>query len=161
MPDRPRPTTLDELARALDEVGVRPTEIYLHPHVPYDGFGLGQRGDRWVVYYGERGREDVLSTHPTEAEGCAAYFDFLTGNPQVFFETVVPITPIAEADAALDAWLAERGATRADLSPEDWYFDDIPYAGLAQPLHRRHFVRITTRRRLDRRLDGPQEGSGR
>lgn len=147
--DHPRPTTLAELARMLDEVGVRPTEVYLLPKFPWDGFALGQRRGKWVVYYGERGREEVLSTHATEAEGCAAYFDFLTRNRQVFFQTVVPITPVEEADAAFDAWLAERGATRADLSPDDWYFDDIPYAGPDRPLHRRHFVRITTRRRLE------------
>ena len=107
---------------------------------------MDRRSDGWVVFYSERGGEASLTTHAEEASACVDVLERLSGDEQVFFDLVVGPSPAAEADAAFDAWLDRRGASRSTLAPADWKFDDVPW--VSGPYWRRYFLRITALRRL-------------
>jgi hypothetical protein len=107
---------------------------------------MDQRPEGWVVFYSERGGECSLRAHSDEASACADMLNRLSNEPHVFFELVAGPAPAAEADAAFDDWLKQRGVTRGELTLTDWKADDVPLA--PGPYWRRYFVRISTIRRL-------------
>lgn len=140
------PRNREELASLLDAMGVRHGTYDLSGMHREDAIVMDRRSDGWVVFYSERGGEASLTTHAEEASACVDVLERLSGDEQVFFDLVVGPSPAAEADAAFDAWLDRRGASRSTLAPADWKFDDVPW--VSGPYWRRYFLRITALRRL-------------
>ena len=140
------PTTRAALAEHLDALGVRKGTYSLSGALLDDALGIVRRPEGWIVYYSERGREDVLAVHEDETSACTDLLARLVREEHVFFQLVAGPAPFADADAAFYWWLQQRGITRADLAPTDWKYDDVPWTD--GPYWRRYFVRITTIRRL-------------
>lgn len=140
------PRNRDALAAHLDDMGVREGTYHLFGAHLDDAIVMDQRPEGWVVFYSERGGEHSLSVHSDEAGACADLLSRLVGDTHVFFELVAGPAPAAEADAAFDEWLRQRGMTRGDLSVSEWKYDDVPW--VSGPSWRRYFVRITAIRRL-------------
>lgn len=66
--------TLPQIINRLRSAGV-PDRFY----VADGGLGAGECvgiepvGDRWSIYYSERGRKSPLESHPTESAACEAF----------------------------------------------------------------------------------------
>jgi hypothetical protein len=144
------PETRDELASYFDELGVNPAAFHLFGAHADDAFVLDHRPQGWVVFYSERGGEDILSTHPNEAAACADLLTRVTEHDHVFFTLVAGPAPADQADADFAAWLQQQGAGREDLDPSDWKTDDVPWV-MTGPYWRRYFVRTLAARRLEHR----------
>ncbi|KGN29431.1 hypothetical protein N802_13655 [Knoellia sinensis KCTC 19936] len=142
--------TRDELARHLDELGVNPANYHLFGAHVDDAFVLDRRPHGWVVFYSERGGEDILGIHSTGSAACADLFAHVTADEHVFFTLVAGPAPSARADAEFDRWLRDRGTTRDELVPRDWKTDDVPWVPGSR--WRRYFVRTLTVRELQHRL---------
>lgn len=140
------PQGRDVLAAHLEAIGVRESSYHLYGAHLDDAIVLDQRPEGWVVFYSERGGEYSLRVHDDEARACADVLSRLLGQGHVFFELVAGPAPAAEADAAFDEWLGQRGVTRSNLDVDDWKCDDVPWTD--GPYWRRYFVRITALRRL-------------
>lgn len=144
--DQGQPASRDELAVHLEALGVREGTYHLFGAHLDDAMVMDRRPEGWVVFYSERGREFTLAVHDHEASACVDLLQRVTGEEHVFFELVAGPAPADEADAAFDAWLAERGTSRESLASTDWKVDDAPW--VPGPYWRRYFMRITEIRRL-------------
>ncbi|WP_454085836.1 hypothetical protein [Georgenia sp. Marseille-Q6866] len=139
------PLTVESLTRLLDSLGAAGHN--LGGGFPDDIHLIEKRAEGWVVAYLERGQETSRRVWPTEAEACEDLLGSVTSRENNFFACVVPPALPEAADAAWAGWLAERGATEADLAAEEWKISDIPWReGVTA---RRYFVRRTAIRRLE------------
>jgi hypothetical protein len=121
-----------------------------------DAMVMDRRPEGWVVFYSERGGEYSLTVHSDEASACADMLSRLGSAAHVFFDLIAGPAPAAEADAAFDEWLKQRGITRGDLPVTDWKFDDVP--SVPGPYWRRYFVRIAQSGGYTQRPDLPRTG---
>jgi hypothetical protein len=142
------PPTRDELGAYLDEIGVRHGTYHLYGAHLDDALVIDHRPSGWVVFYSERGGEDILATYVAEAEACSQLVTLLVREPHVFFELIAGPTPTAQADSEFDAWLVTHGISRADLADSDWKYDDVPWVS-GQPPYRRYFIKTKVRQALD------------
>jgi hypothetical protein len=142
------PTTRDELGPYLDEIGVRQGTYHLYGAHVDDAHVIDHRPVGWVVFYSERGGEDILGSYATEAEACSQLVTRLIRESHVFFELIAGPAPATQADTEFDAWLVARRTSRTDLADNDWKYDDAPWVS-GQPPYRRYFIRTTVRRALD------------
>lgn len=74
----------EELKKALDEAGVHSHYYSLNglQGGPYDGTSiLEKEGNKWLVYYFERGRKWDLQYFNTEDEACRYFLQKLTKSP--------------------------------------------------------------------------------
>jgi hypothetical protein len=145
--DAVRPQSRDALAAQLEALGVREGTYHLYGAHFDDAMVMDERPEGWVVFYSERGGESSLKVHGDEASASADLFSRVCSETHVFFDLVAGPAPAAEADAAFDGWLKQRGVTRVNLDATDWKYDDVPWVPGAN--WRRYFVRITTIRQLD------------
>jgi len=136
----------DALAAHLESLGVREGTYNLFGAHLEDAMVMDRRPEGWVVFYSERGGEYSLTVHSDEASACADMLSRLGSEAHLFFDLIAGPAPAAEADAAFDDWLKQRGITRGDLAVTDWKFDDVPW--IPRPNWRRYFVRIAAIRRL-------------
>jgi hypothetical protein len=143
------PDTREDLARYLDELGVNPANYHLFGAHVNDALVLDHRPQGWVVFYSERGGEDILATHPTESAACADLLTRVTSEDHVFFRLVAGPAPAHQADAEFTQWLHERGTNQDDLDPSDWKMDDVPW--VPGPYWRRYFIRTLAARQLEHR----------
>lgn len=141
------PRSRDELERALDLLGIQDGVYHLHGAHLDDAYVIDHRSSGWVVFYSQRGHEDILDTYETEAEACADLFERVTAEEHAYFTLIAGPSLPAEADEEFAGWLAERHMDRSELRPEDWKYDDVPWA-TNSPDFRRYFIRITTVREL-------------
>ena len=126
--DEEIPRTRAALTDRLDQLGVAETSYRLYGAHLESAVVMDQRSHGWVVFYRERGSETDLRVHPTEAPACADVLERLTQDEDVFFRLVVGPALAEEADAAFDAWLAERGANRESILAKDWKHSDTSVA---------------------------------
>jgi hypothetical protein len=74
----------EELKKALDKEGVNPHYYSLNGLAggPYDGTSiLEKEGNKWLVYYFERGSKWDMQIFLTEDEACRYMFRILTRSP--------------------------------------------------------------------------------
>jgi hypothetical protein len=64
------PLNRQRLAQVLDANGVAERAYDLYGAHQHDALVLDHRQDGWVVFYSERGGEDVLARYESEAEAC-------------------------------------------------------------------------------------------
>jgi len=143
-----QPGNRAELAATLDALGVREGTYHLYGAHLDDAIILDHRPEGWIVFYSERGSEDVLAVHRYEESACADLLRRVTADEHAFFQLVAGPAPTEDADAAFGAWLRERGIAAADLAPTEWKRDDVPWT--EGPYWRRYSVRILTIRRFGR-----------
>lgn len=68
-----------ELAHIIAETGI-PSDAYsLEGGLPNEAFCIGHDpdGNRWEVYYSERGRKSGLRTFDSEDEACSYFIDIM------------------------------------------------------------------------------------
>lgn len=141
------PESREALAAQLEALGVREGTYHLLGAHLEDAMVMDKRDEGWVVFYSERGSEHSLKVHGDEASACGDLLARVCSEDHVFFDLVAGPAPAAEAEAAFDGWLKQRGVTRASLAATDCKSDDVPWVPGAY--WRRYFVRITAIRRLD------------
>ena len=145
------PRTRVALAERFHELGVAERTYSLYGSHRESAMVMDHRSHGWVVFYCERGSETDPRVHLTEAAACGDLFEEVVRDEHAFFTLVAGPAPAEEADAAFDAWLAERRANRGSLLAGDWKDDDAPWTA-SGAWFRRYFVRITAIRLLEERI---------
>lgn len=82
----------------------------------------------------------VLDQRPDDADACLHLLEQVLRDERNRYELVAGPAPPAEADAAFEAWLQERGLTRIDLTDQDFHMDEVPWRR-DEPYYRRYFIR--------------------
>jgi hypothetical protein len=133
------PLTRETLAVLLakNHVSERAYDLFgAHKH---DALVLDLRPEGWIVFYSERGGEDILGRHATEADACLDLMSRLLPDQDNRFDLVAGPALPDEADTAFASWLEARQLTRADLAGDEIKTDDVPWVR-GQPHYRRYFV---------------------
>jgi hypothetical protein len=133
------PLNREALAKLLAANGVAERAYHLYGAHRDDALVLDHRPEGWVVFYSERGEEEVLARYDTEAEACLDLLTRLLADEHNRYELVAGPAPPEEADAAFDSWLRDHGLTREDLSHYDFKSDDVPWK-VGDPDYRRYFI---------------------
>lgn len=95
-----------ELERRLLAEGCNPTNYAINTR-SYDGFCLLHDGQRWAVFYSERGDDQLpIFTSPDEAVACQYFFDFVM---QMEHRHLVAMLRSEPAARALQARLEAQG----------------------------------------------------
>ncbi|HNX58017.1 MAG TPA: hypothetical protein PKK43_02890 [Spirochaetota bacterium] len=68
-----------ELARILAETDIPPDAYSLEGGLPNEAFCIGHYpdGNRWEVYYSERGRKSGLRTFDSEDDACGHFIEMM------------------------------------------------------------------------------------
>ena len=133
------PLDRQRLAAVLAANGVSERAYHLYGAHQDDALVLDHRLDGWIVFYSERGGEEVLATHASEAEACLDLLNPLLQEPHNRFELVAGPALPAEADAEFVAWLDAHGLTQDDLGAGDFKMDEVPWE-TGEPYYRRYFI---------------------
>lgn len=133
------PLDRQRLASVLTANGVSERAYHLYGAHQEDALVLDQRPQGWVIFYSERGGEDILSTHASEGEACLDLLNRLLDDPWNRFELVAGPALPAEADAEFAAWLHAHGLTQNDLGSEDLKWQDTPWKA-GEPYYRRYWI---------------------
>jgi hypothetical protein len=70
---------IHELQAELDRRSVHPSRYSLHGGTPEDGFAITREGNKWLVYYSERGGRYDFEEFDIEDAACRALLSRLTG----------------------------------------------------------------------------------
>ncbi len=74
----------EELKKALDKEGIHPHYYSLNglQGGPYDGTSiLDKEGNKWLVYYFERGEKWDMHVFDTEDEACRFFLKWISSDP--------------------------------------------------------------------------------
>lgn len=66
------PVTLGDVAQELHRRGIPENAYCLTGGLPNEAYTIDQTGDRWLIYYSERGCRSGLEEFASEREACAA-----------------------------------------------------------------------------------------
>jgi hypothetical protein len=69
--------TKAELKRKLESSGMPRDSYSLSGGLPNEAYCLEQAGDKWHVYYSERGSKSALKTFDSEQEACDYLFELV------------------------------------------------------------------------------------
>lgn len=133
------PLNRQRLADVLAANGVAERAYDLYGAHKHDALVLDHRPEGWIVFYSERGSEDILARYHTEAEACLDILNRLLADEHNRYELVAGPAPAEEADAAFNAWLQNHGLTWADLSESDFIRNDAPWK-VGEPDYRRYLI---------------------
>jgi hypothetical protein len=133
------PLDRQRLASVLTANGVSERAYHLYGAHQHDALVVDQRPQGWIIFYSERGGEDILATHASEDEACLDLLNRLLDDQWNRFELVAGPALPAEADAEFVAWLHAHGLTQEDLGDEDLKVQDSPWKA-GEPDYRRYFI---------------------
>ena len=133
------PLNRELLASVLAANGIAERAYHLYGAHQDNALVLDNRPQGWVVFYSERGGEDILSTYASEADACLDLLNRLLDDTWNHFELVAGPALPAAADAEFVAWLHAHGLSRDDLEDVDVRMQDTPWK-VAEPDYRRYWV---------------------
>ena len=70
-----------ELQALLDRAGIDPQAYTFNELSPSEKYALHESGASWVVYYGERGKQNDMGFFASEDEACRRLLDILLADP--------------------------------------------------------------------------------
>jgi hypothetical protein len=133
------PLTRARLAEVLAANNVSERAYDLSGAHKHDAVVLDDRPEGWVVFYSERGGENVLARYETEADACSDLLTRLLRDEHNRFDLVAGPAPPDDADAAFASWLDDHDLTLGDLARDELRMQDSPWVA-GQPDYRRYFV---------------------
>lgn len=72
------PMRLADLQQALEHLEIPPGRYSLTGGMPEDGFGIKRQGQRWIVYYSERGSRFEVERFDDEDTACRRLWTLVT-----------------------------------------------------------------------------------